>query len=78
MTMIQMHIDVQKCELGGGGMLGEYHGIGTIEPFKDLDEGVGTMKPQEEDVIDKMQAETGLLKSGVKEFLFKDAHEQLA
>ena len=49
-----------------------------IEIFKELGEVVGTMRPEEEDVTDKIQSEARLLKSGMKEFLFKEAHEQLA
>ena len=36
-----------------------------------MGEVVETMRSEEEDVIDKMQPEAGLLESGVKEVLFK-------
>ena len=52
--------------------------IGTVEAFKELGEGVGTMKPKKETVIDEMQPATVLLESGVKEILFKEAHEHVS
>ena len=51
--------------------------IGTVEAFKELDEGVGTMRPKEEDVIDKTQPEAGFLESGMNEIVFKETHEQV-
>ena len=35
----------------------------AIEAFKELGEVVGTIRPEEEDVIGKMQPNAGLLKS---------------
>ena len=35
-------------------MPGELDGIATVEAFKELDEGVGTMRPKEENVIVKI------------------------
>ena len=64
--MIHAHIDVQKCDFRGGGVPGELDGIAAVEAFKELDEGVGTMGPQEENVIDKTQPEAGFLDGGVK------------
>ena len=46
LTMIHMHIDVQKCDFGGGGVPGELDGIAAVEAFKELGEGVGTMGPK--------------------------------
>ena len=54
----------------------ELDGIVAFEAFKELVEGVGAMRPEEEDVIDKMQPEVGLFENGIKEVLFKKAHEQ--
>ena len=58
-------------------MPGELDGIAAVEAFKELGEGVGTMRPKEENVIDKTQPEAGILDSGVKEILFKETHEQV-
>ena len=44
-TVIQAYIDIQKCNFGGGGVPGEMVGIAAVEAFKDLGEGVGTMRP---------------------------------
>ena len=41
MTMTQAHIDVQKCDFGGGGMPSEFDRIATVEAFKELIEGIG-------------------------------------
>ena len=38
-------------------MPGELDGLAAVEVFKELGEGVGTMKLKEENVIDKMQTE---------------------
>jgi hypothetical protein len=77
MTLIQSYIDIQKCDFGGGGVPGELDGIAAVEAFKELGEGVGTMRPNEENVIDKMQPEARFLESGVKDILFKETHEQV-
>ena len=42
-TMIQVHIDVQKCDLGGEDVPSELDRIVAVETFKQLDEGVGTV-----------------------------------
>ena len=57
LTMIHTYINVQKCDFGGGGVPGELDGIAAVEAFKELGEGVGTMGPQEENVINKSQPE---------------------
>jgi hypothetical protein len=44
----------------------------AVEVFKELGEGVGTMRSKEENVIDKTQPDAGFLQSGVKEILFKE------
>ena len=46
LTMIHMYIDVQKCDFGGGDVPGELDGISTVEAFKELGEGFGTMWPR--------------------------------
>ena len=51
--MTRVHIDVQKCDFGGGSVPSELDGIVAYEAFKKLDEGVGTIKPKKENVIDK-------------------------
>jgi hypothetical protein len=56
---------------------GELDGLAAVKAFKELGEGVGTMRPKEENVIDKMQSEARFLESGVKEILFKEIHEQV-
>ena len=38
MSMIQAHIDVQKCDFRGGGVLSEFDGIAAVKAFKELDE----------------------------------------
>jgi len=53
---------------------GELDGIAAVEAFKELGEGVGSMGPKKENVIDEMQPEAGFLDSGVKEILFKETH----
>ena len=45
MIMIQVHIDFQNCDLGGGGMLSEFDRIVAVQVFKELGEAVETMKP---------------------------------
>ena len=55
LTMIHTYIEVQKCDFGGGGVSGELDGIAAVEAFKELGERVGTMRPKEENVIDKTQ-----------------------
>ena len=55
----------------------ELDGIAAVEVFKELGEGVRTMRPKEENVIDKKQPEAGFLKSRVKEILFEETHEQV-
>jgi hypothetical protein len=77
LTMIHVYIDVQKCDFRGGDVPGELDGISTVEAFKELGEGFGTMRPEEENIIDKTQPEAGFLDSGVKEILFKESHEQV-
>ena len=44
--------------------------------FQELSEGVGTMKPKEEDIVDKTQPEVGLLESEMKEILL-EVHEEV-
>ena len=40
MTMIQTQVIIQKHDLGGGGMPGEFDGMAAIEAFKELCERV--------------------------------------
>ena len=77
MTLTEAYIDVQKCDFGGGGVPNELDGIAAVDTFKKLGEGVRTIRPMEENVIDKTQPEAGFLKSEVKEILFKETHEQV-
>ena len=58
-----MHIDVQKCDSGGGGVPNEFDGIPAVEVFKELGEGVMNMMPKEENIFYKMQPEAGFLRS---------------
>ena len=50
LTMIHVYIDVQKSDLGGGGVPGEFDGIVAVDAFKELVEGVGTMRSKEKNV----------------------------
>jgi hypothetical protein len=50
----------------------------AVDAFKDLGDGVGAMRPKEENVIDKTQPEAGFLESEVKEILFKETLEQVS
>ena len=59
MTLTQVHIDVQKCDIGGGGVPSELDGI-AVEVFKELSDGVRTMRPKEKNVIDKRHQRLGL------------------
>ena len=43
--------------------------------FKELGEKVGTIKPEKEDIVDKMQPEIGILKRGMKELLYMEVHD---
>ena len=61
MTTTQEHIDVRKCNFGGGGVPSEFDRIAGVQAFKELDCGIVTMRPKEENVIDKMQLEVGFL-----------------
>ena len=45
MTMVDTDI-VQKSNMGGGSVAGEVDGILTVELFKEVSEGVGTMGPE--------------------------------
>ena len=45
-------------------MPGELDGIAAVEVFKELGEGVGSMGPKKENVIDETQPEAGFLDSG--------------
>ena len=58
-------------------MPGELNRIAVVEAFKELGEGVGTLMPNEENGIDKKQAEAEFLESGVKEIMFKENHKQI-
>ena len=42
MTLIQVHIDAQRCDIRGGGLPSKFDGIEAVEAFKILDEGVRT------------------------------------
>ena len=68
-TLIQAYIEVQKCHFRRKVVPGELDGIVAVEAFKELGEGVGTMRLKEENVIDKTQPEAGFLDSRVKEVL---------
>jgi hypothetical protein len=48
-------------------VLNEFDGIMTIEVFKELGEGIGNMRLEKEDIIDKMQSKTRSLNSRMKE-----------
>ena len=58
MTLTHAHINVQKCDFGGEDVPSELDGIVAVEAFKEMDEG--TMRPKEENVIDKTQPGTGV------------------
>jgi hypothetical protein len=49
--MIQVYIDIQKHDLGRRGIPKEFGGIVAVEAFKELGVGVGTMRPENEDLI---------------------------
>jgi hypothetical protein len=59
LIMTHTYIDVQKCDFRGGGVPGELDKIAAVEGFKELGEGVGSMGPKKENVIDKTQSEAG-------------------
>ena len=65
LTMIHTYIDVQKCDFGGD-VPGELDGIAAVEAFKELGEGVGTMRPKEENVINKYINLAGKIFNGLK------------
>ena len=46
MTMIDMDIDVQKSDVGGGSVPSEVDGISTVELFKESSEGVRPVRPE--------------------------------
>ena len=77
MAMTQAHIDAEMHDFGAGAVPNELEGIAAVEAFKELGEGVGTMRPKKENFIDKTQPEAGFLDRGVKEILFKETHEQV-
>ena len=76
MSVIQVHINVQKCDLGGVSVPSELDRIMTIETFRQLGKGVRTNGPEEGDVIYKPQPDAGLIKSEKKKVLFKESHEK--
>ena len=47
-------------------MPSELDGVVVIEVLKKLDEGFGTMRSEEEDIMNKTQPEAGLLQSRMK------------
>ena len=51
-------------------------GLAAIEEFKELGEGVGAMGPKR-GRCHQTQPVTGLLESKMREFLFKEGHEQV-
>ena len=77
LTFIHAYINIQKCDFRGEGVPGELDAIVAVEAFKELGEGVWTMRTKEENVINNSQTEAGFLESGVKEILFKETHEQV-
>ena len=66
MTVIQVCIDIQKYNFGRGRpgkWIGQYNSQwGSQEP----DEEVGAMRPEEADVIDKLQSEDMLIQCGIR------------
>ena len=76
--LIQVHIDIQKCDSGRRGVSSELDGIAAVETFRELSEGVGTMRPEEKEVIDETQLEVGLFESGVNEILSRMPMNRLA
>ena len=46
MTVVNMEIDIQKSDMGGGSVPGEVDGILTVELFKEISEGVRPMGPE--------------------------------
>ena len=46
MTVVDAHIKVQKIYMGGGNVPGEVDGIATVELFKEISKGVGSMGPE--------------------------------
>ena len=54
-TTIQAYVDFQKHNLGGRGVPSELDGTVAIATFKELREGLGIMRPKEENVIGKTQ-----------------------
>ena len=69
MTVIQVCTDVQKCDLGGGGVQNELGRVISFEAFKELGEEAEAMGPEEEDVINKLPPKAGHLVCGKKEAL---------
>ena len=53
MAIFDVDIDVEKGDMGRGGVPGEVNGILTIELFQEISKGVGSMGPEQEYVIDK-------------------------
>ena len=52
--------------MGGGGVPCKVDRIATVEPFKKCGEGVRTMGPKQECVIDKPQSKAGFIKLEIK------------
>ena len=77
LTVINVHIDVQESDLGGGGVPCAVDMIVIVESFKDGGEGVRTMGPKKECVVDEAQPKAGFVKLGIKEILLKVACEQV-
>ena len=46
MTIFNTDIDVQKGDMGRGGVPGEVDGILTVELFQEVSKGVGSMGPE--------------------------------
>ena len=79
MTVNQAYINIQKkCGLGGVDVSSELNGLMALEVFKELGEGVGSVGQKEEDIIDKPQPKTGLIKCRIKHVLLKEVHEQVS
>ena len=72
--MIQVHIDVQKCNLGWGDVPCKMDEVTAIVAFKEMGRELG-QRTKKEDVIDK--PEVRLIEFEMKEVMLKNAHEQV-
>ena len=66
LTIVNMHTDVQECDIGRGGLPCEVGRIAIVEPFQEGGEGVRPMGLKQEYGMNKPQPKAGLSSSELR------------